>query len=276
MLLVKLGVAMFMVIGITWIAERVSSRFAGVLLGFPLGAGVSLFFIGLEQGATFAAQSGLWTMQGLTPTLLWCLSYQVLALKLRKLTRPVAVALCLAFSLVCYLLATLLVTQCAPDPFPLRLVLTLFSLLVFALIFRRINPVSCTIRPLPFSWPLLVGRALLTGLIILAITGSAAHVGSRWTGIFSAFPATILPVVLILHTHYGPDVLCSLFRELPMGMLAIVVFSFAVAWSYPIMGVAFGTTGSYAIAGGYLLVYEMWLRKRLEGKIEGLSQVFGK
>lgn len=41
MLLIKLAVAIFMVIGITSIAERVSSRFAGVLLGFPLGAGIN-------------------------------------------------------------------------------------------------------------------------------------------------------------------------------------------------------------------------------------------
>jgi len=274
MLLVKLGVAMFMVIGITWIAERVSSRFAGVLLGFPLGAGVSLFFIGLEQGTDFAAQSASWTMQGLAPTLLWCLSYQILAVKIQTLPRLASVLLSLFFSLGCYLPAAVLLTHYAPNSFSLRLGLCVVSLLVLALIFRRINPVSCTIRPLPFSWPLLIGRALLTGLIILTITGSAAHVGSRWSGIFSAFPATILPVVLILHTHYGPEILCSMFRELPMGMLAIVVFSLAVAWSYPILGVGLGTISSYAIASGYLLLYEMRLRKILQGRIEDVSQVF--
>lgn len=264
---------MVMVIGITWIAERGSSRFAGVLLGFPLGAGVSLLFIGLEQGADFAAQSGLWTMQGLFPTLLWCLSYQILAVKLKRFPRTTAVLLSLVFSLCCYLPATLLVMQLIPQSFGVRLLLTLVSLLVLALIFRRTNPKSCTIRPLPLSLPLLIGRALLTGLIILAITGSAANVGSHWSGVFSAFPATILPVVLILHTHYGPEILCALFRELPMGMLAIVVFSLAIAWSYPLMGIGLGTVCSYAIAGSYLLMYEMWLRKVMQRQLDRLSQI---
>ncbi len=272
MLLIKLGLAMFMVIGITWIAERVSTRFAGVLLGFPLGAGVSLLFIGLEQGAEFGAKSGQWTMHGLLPTLLWCLSYQITATRLRRFARPVTVLLSLLLSLCCYLTATLLVTHYSPTSFLLRLMLTLVSLLVLALIFQHINPATCTIRPLPFSWPLLVGRALLTSLIILAITGSAAQVGSRWSGVFSAFPATILPVVLILHAHYGPEILGSLFRELPMGMLAIIVFSLAVAWSYPLMGVVLGTMSSYAIAGVYLLIYERWLRKRLQRKLKEVSQ----
>lgn len=47
-LLTKLGVSAGMVLGITLMAERVSTRFAGVVMGFPLGAGLSLFFIGFE------------------------------------------------------------------------------------------------------------------------------------------------------------------------------------------------------------------------------------
>ncbi|MDD2463584.1 MAG: hypothetical protein PHI97_06270 [Desulfobulbus sp.] len=273
MFLIKLSVAMAMVIGITWIAERVSSRFAGVLLGFPLGAGVSLFFIGLEQGTGFAAQSSLWTMQGLIPTLVWCLSYQLFSLKLQHLPPRAAVILSLLFSLCCSLPTALLLMQFGPQTVAIRLLLTLGGLLFFALIFRRANPQPCMITPLPFSWPLLVGRALLTGLIILAITGSAAHVGSRWSGVFSAFPATILPVVLILHNHYGPQILCSLLRELPMGMLTIVVFSLAIAWSYPILGLGMGTLCSYAIAGAYLLIYELWVRKKLQRQLDNLSKM---
>ena len=271
MILTKICVAMFMVIGITWIAERGSSRLAGVLLGFPLGAGISLLFIGLEQGPQFASQSGLWTMQGLPPTLLWCLCYQFMAQRLHRLHRPAAVGLSLVASLCCYLPATVLFMEIAPKTLGPRLGLTVISLLAFALIFRRTSLQSCPLAPQPFSWPLLLGRALLTGIIILAITGSAVHVGSRWSGIFTAFPATILPVALILHSHYGAEILCSLFRELPMGMLAIVVFSLAIAWSYPLMGIGFGTACSYLIAGGYLVFYEKWMRKVLQRQLDNLT-----
>jgi hypothetical protein len=271
MLLIKLAVAMVMVIGITSIAERASSRFAGVLLGFPLGAGLSLLFIGLEQGADFAARSGMWTMQGLLPTLLWCLSYQYLANNLRQWPRFGALTLSLILSLCCYLLATLLVMSFAAPSSVGRLLFSLVGLFIMAVIFRRTTPPSGTIRPLAFSPLLLVGRAMLTGLIILVITGCAARVGSQWSGVFSAFPATILPVVLILHTHYGPGILNALFCELPMGMLAIIIFSLMVAWSYPILGVGTGTVLSYAIAGLYLLVYELWLRKALQRQLDRLN-----
>ncbi len=253
---------MVMVIAITFVAERVSSRFAGVLLGFPLGVGVSLFFIGYEQGATFAAQSSLWTSQGLLPSLVWCLSYLLSANQLRAQSRPTAVILSFILSLCCYLPTAFVVQRFGPPSLFTRLLIALLGLVFFALLFRRCSPQKPAITPLPFSWSVLLGRALLTGLIIVAITSSAAHVGNRWSGIFSAFPATILPVALILHTHYGPEILSSLFRELPMGMLAIVVFSLAVCWSYPTLGVFWGTLCSYTVATLYLLVYEGILRKR--------------
>lgn len=271
MLLIKLAVAIFMVIGITSIAERVSSRFAGVLLGFPLGAGITLLFIGLEQGADFAARSGLWTMQGLTPTLIWCLSYRIAAEKIQWMPRCWAVVLSLILSLCCYLSAALLVMYRAPQTPAGRLLFTLACLLGMAVIFRRTMPACRAITPLRLSPFLLLGRALLTGLIILVITGCAVHVGSQWSGVFSAFPATILPVVLILHGHYGAGFLATLFRELPMGMLAIIIFSLTVAWSYPLLGVKVGTLLSYAMAGVYLLAYEVWLRKTFEHILDRLG-----
>jgi hypothetical protein len=252
---------MAMVIVITLIAERVSSRFAGVLLGFPLGVGISLFFIGYEQGAAFAAQSSLWTSQGLLPSLGWCLSYQLCAHLLKDRPRSLTVGSSLSLSLCCYLPLAYVVQQFTPNSLYIRLVLSLIGLFFFSLLFHCISSHPPAITPLRFSWKRLLTRALFTGIIIVAITSSAAHVGSEWSGIFSAFPATILPVALILHAHYGPEILSSLFRELPMGMLSIIVFSLTVAWSFPILGVFWGTTCSYLVAGCYLLLYELRLRQ---------------
>ena len=63
--LIKIGVAVFMVVGLSLIAEKVSTRFAGLVSGFPLGAAISLFFIGYEIEPSFAARSALFTILGL-------------------------------------------------------------------------------------------------------------------------------------------------------------------------------------------------------------------
>ncbi|MGI6655454.1 MAG: hypothetical protein ACOX5Z_01230 [Desulfobulbus sp.] len=271
MLLIKLAVSMGMVITITWIAERISSRFAGVLLGFPLGAGVTLLFVGIEQGAVFAGQCALWTMQGLPPTLLWCLGYLATARKLEGQGRAMALLLCLLASMAVYLLSAWLTVRLLPQSFAVRLVLALAGLTILALVFRRLDPGPVRLarpRPGPLAW---LGRALLTGLIVLAITECAKHVSSQWAGVFSAFPATILPVVLILHASHGADILPSLFREMPMGMLAIIVFSLVVAWSFPLWGVGLGMVMSYGVATLYLLLYEGILRKPLQRLLDRLA-----
>ena len=71
LILAKIGLSAIMVIAITLIAEKLSTRFAGVLLGFPLGAGLTFFFTGIEQGSLFAAQSAPWAIQGLSATLVY-------------------------------------------------------------------------------------------------------------------------------------------------------------------------------------------------------------
>ena len=65
----KMLLSAAMVLIVTLVAERGSPRFAGVLLGFPLGAGLSLAFLAIEQGPIFAADSARWTMQGIIATL---------------------------------------------------------------------------------------------------------------------------------------------------------------------------------------------------------------
>jgi len=63
--LIKILVSVFMVLTLSLIADFVSPRIAGILSGYPLGAAISLFFIGFEIGPGFASESALYTMTGL-------------------------------------------------------------------------------------------------------------------------------------------------------------------------------------------------------------------
>jgi len=100
-------------------------------------------------------------------------------------------------------------------------------------------------------------------LVVLLITRIAQLIGPQWSGLLSTFPVTLLPVVAILHHHYGADTVFTLLRELPFGLQAIVVFNFVVAKSFPFLGVGIGLLISYGIALVYLLIYELKLRSLL-------------
>jgi hypothetical protein len=258
----KISLSAGMVISITLVAEKLSTRFAGVLLGFPLGAGLTFFFTGIEQGAHFASQSAPWAIQGLSATLVFCLCYNGSGKLLqRDGLLSLGISTCCGISGffgIAYLLQYIVV-----DLLWLRVVIVTIIFLSVAIFFRT-SPAPAIRQKVPTTVLVLASRALFAAVVILIITAIAQAVGPRWSGILAAFPTTVLPTVLVLHHHYGIETISALFREIPLGMLAIVVFSGSVYVTFPHFGVYLGILVSYIAAFFYLLLYEFLLRRPLD------------
>lgn len=255
---------------ITLVAERISTRFAGVLLGFPLGAGLTFFFTGIEQGPLFAAESAPWSIQGLSATLIFCLFYK---LSSKKAKQDVVLALVIptfcglsGFFGVGYFLQNVIQEQLW-----LRTI-TVIVVFVGIAVFFRLTPSSAIRHKVPITKCILLSRALFAAVVIVTITAIAKAVGPGWSGIFAAFPTTVLPTVWVLHYHYGAQTISALFREIPLGMLAIVIFSCSVYYTFPQFGVYGGILISYAVALLYLLFYECILRRPLDTLLPGIHK----
>ena len=270
MIMCKIGLSALMVLGITWVAEHLSPRFAGVLLGFPLGVGLSLFFIGLEQGTLFASQSALWSIQGVVAALVFCLVYSSTAAMSATLPRLPSISLSILTSLTAYFATAFFIMQGIPSEIWLRHLLVVLALGITAVLFR-FSTSGIKQRKIRLTPLILCYRAGAAAAIILLITGTAAMVGPRWSGLFSAFPTTILPTAVILHIHYGSTVMGPLFRELPQGMLALILFACCIHFFYPLTGVYTGIGLSYLAAACYLLFYETVLRQRLNHTLDKIS-----
>jgi hypothetical protein len=67
--LVKIGLSIVLVVGLSAVAERSGPRMAGLLAGYPLGIAIALFFIGYEISPAFAARSAVFTQAGLISNL---------------------------------------------------------------------------------------------------------------------------------------------------------------------------------------------------------------
>lgn len=267
LLLAKISLSAGMVISITLIAEKLSTRFAGVLLGFPLGAGLTFFFTGIEQGPLFAAQSTPWAIQGLSATLIFCLFYSQCGKRtsegsLFSLVIPTLLGLSGFFGTAFLLQSTL------QDQLWLRITMVIAIFVGGAVFFRR-NPSSAIRRKVPTTARILAARAFFAAAMIVMITAMAHTVGPRWSGIFAAFPSTVLPVAWVLHYHYGGQTIPALFREIPLGLLAIIIFSWSVCYTFPWLGVYVGIAISYFVAFVYLLCYEFILRRPLDRLLAG-------
>ena len=86
------------------------------------------------------------------------------------------------------------------------------------------------------------------------MTGIAGVIGYKWAGLFSAFPSTLFPLLLIIHYTYGVDSVRSIIQNVPRGQFSMIIFGLCVYFSFPIFNVYIGTILSYSFVLAYLYI----------------------
>jgi hypothetical protein len=259
MTLAKAAAAMVMVVGLSVLAEMVSPRLAGILSGYPLGAAISLFFMGLEIGPEFAARSATYTMTGLVATQMFAYGYYRVSVLIAG-AHKVQGVVCAAFGgLAAFFLTTWLCHQVSFSRW-WAVFLAALSIALFSVLFRNIRNERIQDR-VPLTFTLLLLRSLIAALFVVVITAAAKALGPRWAGLFAAFPITMLPFVMIIHHTYEPEHVHAILRSVPHGIGCLLIYSLAVSRFYPTHGIVLGTLVAYGLATAYLLL------------IQGLSSV---
>ena len=258
----KVVLTIGMVLAITLTADRAGARVAGMLVGLPLGVGLTLFFLGIEQGVSFAAEGSVWTIDGILACLGFCWCYRSGALLLAR-SDGAGLFLSCSAGLIGYFATAVAAPMLLPTGLVSRIMVVAMLIMAPAIAFRRGSGRGITSRLEP-SWGMLLARAGFAALVILVVTALASAMGPMWSGLFSAFPTIILPSVMILHFRYGVAGVIAFFRDTPLVMPAIIVFSLTVHWSFPAFGVGRGIVVSYAAAFLYLAAYEFGLRRLFE------------
>ncbi len=245
---VKLAVTMVAVVGLSLVAERLSTRLAGVLAGFPHGIAIVLYFIGVEQGVDFATRAAGFATAGLGANVVLAFTYA--RLSTRTGTGWLAV-LATGFGAVCaFLVVAGGLHLIAPGPV-LAVVLALGMITTVRYLLKGEEESEGLKRPKPRPGELLV-RAGLAGAIVVLITGLAAMVGPGWAGLFAGFPVVTFPLLLILHARHGPAPVCAVVRHYPFGILSLLVFTVTVHWAFRAYGMDAGLAIGLAASVAYL------------------------
>ena len=258
--LIKIAAAVVMVLLLSFLAERVSPRFAGVFTGFPLGAGISLFFIGYEIGPEFAGRAAVFATAGLTTILFFDYGYYWAARRTERLGLGWRILAGTGGGLALYFLAALVVERARVGLWGSVLITTV-GIFLFDRLFRRVVNVSVQHKH-SIGWGTTLIRGLFAGTVVVVITMSAAAVGPEWAGLFAVFPVTLLPFLVIIHYAYEPGYTYTILKNLPRGLLCLVIHCVAVSLLYPRIGVGWGTLASYALAAVYLVIISLrpWAR----------------
>lgn len=251
---IKMGTAVLMVVALSVLAEAVSPRFAGIIAAFPLGAAISLFFLGFEMGPPFAAQSALYTLLGLVATLAFAHGYYWSSLQAGKLGKRTNILLASTAGAAVYFIAVWGLHFLRASLI-LSLLLPILAILVFHRLFRNIEDVKIT-EKVRCTAQLLLFRAFFAAGVVILITSTAGMVGPAWAGLFAAFPMTTLPLLMIIHYSYDAPCVHAVLKSFPKGMGSLVAYTLAVAVLYPRCGIYLGTLAAYGLATLYLIMIQ--------------------
>ncbi len=234
-------VSVLIVTALSVIAETHGPKIAGILAGYPTGTAITLFFFGLEIDPAFASSTVPYNLLGVIATQVFIYLYYLTSNKLQKNT----IVIPSLFAIAGYFVAVYLLSFIHTDIY-LSTVLIAISTIIFIQLFKKIENTKIKDKIALDNKTLLL-RALIAATIIIIITEMAKVIGPQWAGLISSFPATVFPLILIIHLTYKKEHVYSIIKNIPIGNISLVFYSLAVAITYQLYGVYIGTIISLII-----------------------------
>ncbi len=255
LLLAKILVSVLLVLGLSWIAEHVNPRVAGILSGMPLGAVLITFFVGLELGPEFSTTSALYAIPSIISTIAFALGYYFTS----RIESRLSPLLCSVAGLICYFLVASGLYTITFDLL-LGVVCSLTCLIIFAYAFhsREQNKVQEKPQMTPMR---LMFRSGMAAAFVVTISTIADIVGPRWSGLLIGFPMTFLPFLLIIHITYSAAHVRTIIRNFPLGLVGLLIFLIAVNQTIPLYGVNLAIVLSMACSLCYLTLLGLVLNR---------------
>jgi hypothetical protein len=246
-LILKLVLAPLLVVGSTLAGRRWGDRVAGTLVAFPIVAGPILLIATLEHGTRFGARAASASLFGLVSLALFAVSFAYLGRRYGWLPS-------LLLSWTATLAADVVLTPFAAGPYT-GLAVVLAGVWVAYRLVARIDSGEVPAGAVPPPWWDLPGRAVVTGLLVLTVTGVSAAVGPAVTGMLAPFPIATGVVAAFVLGGQGAAAAIRTMAGVIRGLTGFAAFCFVLAILLEPLGVA----GAFAAAvAGTLAVHLAW------------------
>lgn len=236
--ILSLIIGILFVVVSTYIAERVSGKIGGLIVGLPSTAVVSIMFVGLTQGIIAAQTSSLIVPYS---SGLYCFFF-ITYLFLSKRGFNIG----LITSIIVWFFFAFLASKFSPNSI-LVSVLIGFVLIVTTILYVVKN-IRIDHRLIPKkikSSPLWV-KAILTGTVISAIVVISKIAGAKWGGIFATFPALTISTILITIKSGGVEFTRLIAKNVLISTTTTIsIFAVFCYYLYPVLGIILGTIFAY-------------------------------
>lgn len=245
LLIAKFLITLLIVVGLSEVAKRVSATAAGILIGLPLGAGISVYFFTMEQGVAFTLGTVPWGIAGLSASIVFSLAYVLAGRAFRIANRALSVAVSTIAAVAVYVLFSKLLRLFTFD-LAGATILTAAFIAGNILVIRSLRIPRASGGSKPLSLGIILFRAVTAGLTITVVTGLAGVIGPGWSGILSAFPAMLFPLLLVLHYEEGDRLYPGVVEGFAYSIFNLVIFYLLLHASLPRLGLNLSFVVLYA------------------------------
>lgn len=232
----------------TLLAERVGSKRAGLITNLPSNIVLSLIFMALTSGPSYAAQTTRGIPIGMAIDTIFLLAF-LLALRWGL---GAAIVLSLAVWAVSAFTFVLLLPPLG------TLSSMLFYLVVLALCFLladRVMAITMVPRkPTLFSWKQVVIRGLFAGTVVAGTVTVAQFAPPYMTGIVATFPAVLSTTLVILTLGQGPAFARATGKILIVTSSNIIVYAAVVGATFVRFGPWLGSALAFCASLAYIAV----------------------
>jgi hypothetical protein len=244
---------------VTVVAERYGSNRGGFIGGLPSTSVFTLVFIGLNQSVKTAVAATTLVPLAFSFSCLFLFFYAIVAR--RGFGLGIVVSLLLWFLLA----AVPIVTNF--DNFVLVVVCS--ASICFAaclLLTKKIRLKDFPGEKLHYSTFQLFSRAMFSGFVVVSAVLLSQISGPAVGGMFSAFPAIFSSTLYITNKSKGVEFSRAITKPLMMvSSLTVIPYIIAVRYSYPVLGIGFGTVFSYLLIVPIAYVYYRIMESKKTG-----------
>ncbi len=238
----------------TMIAEKVSGKIGGLILGLPSTAVVSLLFVGITQDIDASIEAA--TVVPLSSGL-YCfffLTYLLLTRKGFKIALTGSLLVWFSFAVLAFLLNI--------KSFTISVIAWLIIVPISIFIVTKFMKIDNDLKPKKKSSSSLLFKAVVSGIVISTIVLLSKLLGAVWGGIFATFPALTISTLLITAKSGDLEFTKVIMKNVLISTTTTIgIYAIIVRFVYPEFGIYLGTLISYAImllisAPLYYLVFE--------------------
>jgi hypothetical protein len=255
-----------LIASITVIAEKKSPKIAGILMSLPVITFLSLIFMAMSQGVDFAGKAAIWNPIGAVADFVY-MGFFAAGIKIPEYTdkkqngkyrsarsdRIKEVFCGLITGFPGYFISILVLSKLSISSGWISLIYLWVAAIISYKIFQRFPDMKIAPKKIFTSKDLLF-RCLFGGSAVAAIVILSDSAGYIWGGLFSSFPGTITPVLVLLHLKNGKEMSYGVIKSSPIGLSATGLYSCMVWLLYPLYGILMGTLVSYTAVLGFLYV----------------------